>query len=445
MCLGRHTLTGLLCTCGRQFQDWSADYRLFERGRFDATALFAPVRQRVVAALGADQEIVAHVDDTRCRRSGKKVSGVSWQRDPLGPHFRTQFVWANRYLQISLSLPEGPLPCAARAIPVDVQHCPTARKPGRKDGPEVWNQWKRLRQQQRLPLVAAQRLRKLRAELDDDPRAKSKVLVVSFDGGFTNATVVKSPPPNTILIGRIRKDAKLYALPDPSEAKPHGRRRLYGTLLPTPDALRKDPSTPWTTLPAWGAGKRHDFRIKTLSPLRWRGAGERNLRLLIIAPLQYRLSKNSNVLYREPAYLICTDPDLPLEKVLQYYLWRWGIEVNFRDQKTFLGMGEAHVWSEQAVARVPTFIAAAYATLQLAVHAAYGPHGRCLLPNPKWQRHRPDQRITLPQMVKLLRAELWSRALGLPHSSDFATATLDDRNGEQSPTHLQSAVIYAIR
>jgi len=181
--------------------------------------------------------------------------------------------------------------------------------------------------------------------------------LVSLDGGFANITVVRDVPPNTTLIERIGKDAKLYAPPDPAQACRRGRRRIYGAPLPTPEAIRKDETIPWMTVTAWAAGKQHRFRIKTLSPVRWRGAGEQNLRLVIIAPLPYRLSKQSHVLYREPPYLICTDPDLPLEKLLQAYLWRWGIEVDFRDEQTILGMGEAQVSAEKSVALVPVFIA----------------------------------------------------------------------------------------
>jgi len=39
--------------------------------------------------------------------------------------------------------------------------------------------------------------------------------------------------------------------------------------------------------------------------------------------------------------LICTDPDLALEDLLQQYIWRWDIEVNHRDEKTILGVGQA--------------------------------------------------------------------------------------------------------
>lgn len=47
------------------------------------------------------------------------------------------------------------------------------------------------------------------------------------------------------------------------------------------------------------------------------------------------------MLYRQPAFLVCTDPQMTLEDLLQDYLWRWDIEVNFRDEKTIMGVGQA--------------------------------------------------------------------------------------------------------
>jgi hypothetical protein len=48
------------------------------------------------------------------------------------------------------------------------------------------------------------------------------------------------------------------------------------------------------------------------------------------------------MLYREPAYLICTETGLGIEDILQAYIWRWEIEVDFREEKTLLGCGQAH-------------------------------------------------------------------------------------------------------
>ncbi len=72
-------------------------------------------------------------------------------------------------------------------------------------------------------------------------------------------------------------------------------------------------------------------------------------------------SQSNRIIVKEPAYLICFKA--PVEKLLQAYLWRWGIEVNFRDQKTLLGCGQAQVRKEIPCSKVPQFVTAVHATL----------------------------------------------------------------------------------
>jgi len=126
-CLGRHTLSGLLCAAGQQFRDWSAAYRLFERERLDGDALWRVPLGGVLDALPSTSPVVALIDDTLLRKRGRHIAGTSWRRDPLGPHFTDNFIWASRFLQISLALPEHPEAAisAARAIPVDLLHAPS--------------------------------------------------------------------------------------------------------------------------------------------------------------------------------------------------------------------------------------------------------------------------------------------------------------------------------
>ena len=85
----------------------------------------------------------------------------------------------------------------------------------------------------------------------------------------------------------------------------------------------------------------------------------------------YRLRKHSKVLYRKPAYLVCTDATLEIEPLLQHYLWRWDIEVNFRDEKTLLGVGQAQVRHPTSAHAVPALAVAAYALLSLAARNAF--------------------------------------------------------------------------
>src|SRR3989304_8660455 len=158
---------------------------------------------------------------TRCSVSGgARYTGVAG--DPsgegLGPHFRANFVWAQRFLQISVALPAAPAGASqARGVPVDLVHAPSAPRPRKTDSAETWKEYRRQQQSMKVSAAGAQRLAALRQRLNEEAGAKGRPLIMAVDGGFTNRTVFRCPPPNTILIGRIRKDARLFAavLPTP--------------------------------------------------------------------------------------------------------------------------------------------------------------------------------------------------------------------------------------
>jgi hypothetical protein len=82
-------------------------------------------------------------------------------------------------------------------------------------------------------------------------------------------------------------------------------------------------------------------------------------RLIVIAPLRYRKNKNSKLLYLDPAYLLVTRVEVPVAVILQFYFFRWDIDVNIHDEKTTLRVGDAQVRVPESVERNPKFIIAA--------------------------------------------------------------------------------------
>jgi len=73
--------------------------------------------------------------------------------------------------------------------------------------------------------------------------------LVCADATFTNRTVLRDLPPRTILVGRIRKDARLYVPPTAAEENHgRGRHRCYDQLLPTPEQWRRAESVLWQTV-----------------------------------------------------------------------------------------------------------------------------------------------------------------------------------------------------
>lgn len=450
LCLGRRTLTQMLCACGQQFADWSAAYRLFERERFDRGRLWDVAIGGVVEALPEKAPVVALLDDTLLRKRGKKIHGASWRRDPLGPPFSTNFVWANRFLQISLALPEHPeCPVSpARAIPVDLHHAPTPRKPNRRADGEQWRRWRQARAAAAISRQGVVQLQALRDALDRQPGGDQRRLVVCADATFTNRTVLKHLPPRTTLIGRIRKDARLHALPDSDEQpRGRGRNRAYGRRLPTPEQIRRDEAVPWQTVRAFAAGRIFDFEVKVLTPVRWQPAGPTaTLTLLIVRPLAYRLTQDAPLNYRDPVYLISTDPTLSPQEILQAYLWRWEIELNFRDEKTLVGVGKAQVRTPSAVQSIATFLVFAYALLLLAADTNRPLHAP--LARPAWQRPSPKrthQRLTTPQAISLLRASTWADALDSPKKNGFILTSPLERKPWKIENTLKNAVVYAMQ
>jgi hypothetical protein len=446
--LGRRTVADLLVVSGQAFRDWTAAYRLFQKRRVDPQAFFDVVKESVEERLAPDQPFVTPLDDTLVRKAGKKVPGTGWRRDPLGPKFKTQFAWAQRFLQIAVAWPFDSGTGEAGVIPIDFVHAPTPPKLKKNASEEERKRRERERKLTAVTRVAVERLGLLRAWLDRRPGGKTRPLHAVGDGGFTNETVLKGLPARTVFIGRVRKDAKLHFVPTPEDQNPHGRKRTYGRRAPTPEALLRDPGVPFQEVNAFAAGQEHAFRVKTLSPvLSDLNGGRQALRLLVIAPLGYRPKKGSRVLYREAAPLICTDPEWPVEKVVQEFAWRWGIEVNHRDEKTLLGVGEAQVRHPEAAARVPALLVATYALLRVAARLAFGtaplPE---TLPRPKWQRETRRTHASTVELLRHLRAELWGRVLGLAHFSRFATRAPADANGEKYPKpRLDAAALYASR
>ncbi|MBI3192405.1 MAG: hypothetical protein HYZ36_07045 [Pedosphaera parvula] len=437
---GRHTISSMLRAQNRHHLDWSADYRFYALDRFDEDAVFNQIRSRIENALPHARPLVVAMDDSLLRKTGRKIHGVRYLRDPLSPPFQVNLVRGLRVLQISAALPQGS--GRARLIPIDFQPAVLPAKP-RKDAPEPeWQKYKALKAQTNINSVGYQRMAALRQRMDQANPARR--LVVCVDGRFTNKTFLQQIPERTVILGRIRKDSVVHQLPQTQPAL--GRKRKYGPLLPTPEQLLKAPGVPWQTVRAWAAGQVHPFKVKRLGPVVTRlDRAARPVQILVIKPLGYRLTRGGKLLYRQPAYLICTDPQLALEEFLQQFLWRWEIEVNFRDEKTLLGVGQAQVRTEASNQNAPALAVAAYAMLLMASVNAYGKNGvPDRLEQAKWYRRKKKDRATTNELINQLRRELWAEALHPEHFSHFTSRAAPDQKSPKPAVPLAAAAFLSL-
>jgi hypothetical protein len=399
VCVGRRCLSRIIWTQGRQQRSWSSEYFLHSRCRWEPQTLFAGVWRRALPYCPGRLVGVA-VDDTRLRKTGRAIPQARYHRDPLSPPFHVNLLRGLRFLQASLLLPlhrQGNASC--RALPVRFEEAAPLKKPSRKAGTEAWQEYKKLSKLHNLSQRFVQTVAPLRQALDAAGGC-AKLLVLALDGSFCNRTCLRAPRDRTELIARTRKDARLcFRAPQPS-------RRFYALSTFTPEQVRQDESHPWKQTKLFYGGKRRPIRYQEGSQVYWRrGAGQIPLRLFVVAPTPYQKRKSTKLYYRQPAYLLTTDLKHSAPQLLQIYFDRWQIEINHRDEKDTLGVGQAQLWNINAVPKQPVLVVAAYSALLLASLQAFGTQRtQAYAALPRWRRkaHRPS----CLDLVTLLRKEM---------------------------------------
>jgi hypothetical protein len=425
-CLRVHLTSTAICASGRQFQDWSADYRVGSRAPWEPRQLFDVVLDHLPRLLSSPEAaIFAAMDDTILKKTGRHIPGVKILRDPMSPPFHVNLCYGLRFVQISALASPRDSAGPARALPVRFEFAPPANKPKKNASPEDWDRYKEEQKKRTLSLAGVEAMRSLRESLDQRAGMRQRQLIISGDGSYSNRAVLTRLPERTTYIGRVRKDAKLhYPLPASDGKAALGRPRRYGPVAPTPEQILKDDSIAEIKVKCFAAGQLREIKVKVVRAVYWRKAGvDMPLQVVVIQPLGYRLRIGSKLLYRQPAFLICTDPDLDLATLVQAYINRWEIECNHRDEKSLLGVDQSQVWNPNSVRRLPQLQVAGYSLLLLASILTSGfQRSAEYLPLPKWRRK--SIRPSLLDLLALLRDQIFATAARTPFviSDDFVNA-----------------------
>jgi hypothetical protein len=399
VCVGRRTITRIIWANGGAQRNWSSEYFLHSRAKWEPQKLFAPILSKGVG-LCRGPLVGVGVDDTRLHKTGRCIQQAFYQRDPLSPPTHTNLMLGVRFLQASLLVPlhQG-ASASCRALPIRFEESSPVKRPRRNADETLWKEYRLQRKQHNLSTHFVQMMDELRHDLDEAGAAK-KTLVLATDASFGNRTVFGAPRDRTEIIARTRKDAVLC------ERANDGSRRFYALDKFTPEQIRKDDHVPWRTTKLFYGGKRRKVRYKVVGPVYWQGGARRlPLRVLVVAPTPYRKRKSAKLYYRQPAYLLTTDLTHRPKALLQIYFDRWQIEVNHREEKDTLGVGQAQVWNPKSVPRQPVLVVAAYSALLLASLLAFGPfRGEAYAKLPKWRRKA--KRPSCLDLITLLRHEM---------------------------------------
>ena len=385
----RHTVTQLLMSLGLTEQDWSAWYRLFSAGRFQAERASAVVLAETLAHVASDEVYVVAGDGTQTPRSSRKLEGSGWLPNLRTPKFRVGIHAAQRWFNGSWLMPaeEG----YSRAVPL--RWLPAFTDKSRPVAHEPQAEWQ----------AAVVFLAWVRQQLDRAGRAAQTVLMVA-DGHYDNLNLWRALPAGVILLARSAKNRVLYELPTPSTGR--GRPSHYGPRALTPEQLWQQ-RRGWQTVTLLVRRRVRHLQVKVRGPYLRQGAPDRPLMLIVVRG-------KDNPRTRRPPLPFLVNAALnehgqwvlpfPLETLLFWAWQRWEVEVAHRELKSNFGLGHKQCWNPVAAVTSVQWSAWVYALLLLAGYRTWGLTGAPPVPTRWWPG---SGRWSLNTLWRGYRAALW--------------------------------------
>jgi hypothetical protein len=334
----RHTVSSALLIQEDLPKHFSAYHRLFAAARWSLDAIGLALLKLIRHTfLAPDAPVFLVVDDTLCRKRGRRVYGAGMHYDPLLTGRKLSnanrslksrgHCWVVLGLVLQFPFRRGHYYC----LPLLFRLCLNHKSAD-----------KHRRVYRSRPQLAMQMLGKVCSEL---PQVPFHLLVDSAYGG---QQTLRDLPGNCQMTARWILNARLNEpAPPPSGAR--GRRPKRGRALGKSGELL-DPRSDRTELQLYGRHQR--LRVTDVAACLFT-VPERLLRVVASEPL----SEGGRPRSKQRAVYYSTVWAASAQQVLSWYAMRWSIEVTFHDAKQQLGLAQPQGWSERAVRRLaPTLL-----------------------------------------------------------------------------------------
>jgi DDE superfamily endonuclease len=380
---GKRTITAALRVMGLKDEVSYAKYHhVLNRAAWSPLAVAEGLLILLVKTFCPEEKpLVFGIDETIERRWGQKIAARGIYRDPVRSS-ESHFVKASGLRWISLMLLTR-IPWAQHmwALPVMTALAPSER---------YYQQ--RGRRPKSLTERAQQMILQLRRWLPNRP------IVIVGDNTYAALDLLAAcqgvPQPVT-MITRLRLDAALYEPAPPYAGM--GRPRKKGKRLPTPQHYLASPDTSWTSVEmAWYDGQRRLMEIASGTAV-WFHYGKTPV------PIRWVLIRDPQEEYATVA-LLCTDPDIAPQPIVEWFVMRWQLEVTFEESRRHLGLETQRQWSDKAIARSTPLLLGLFSWVTLAAHALHSSTHPVVARQAAWYA---KELPTFSDALALVRQQLW--------------------------------------
>lgn len=399
------TLTSALSLNGKEAdKGFSTTYYAFSKALWDPHAVHLGTLEAAIPLLPPNGPITAALDATMVEKTSPRLFGARFGHNASGPKgIGIQLMLGVPLSHLALIIPTREN-FRASAISIGLDLIPGKKKkrkkgpirdsdplPRRRGRPTKEEAAARAVLEPKLPRatdIGLSQIQWFRATLNE-MGAKDRLAIIATDGAYINKTILAHLPEGVSVVGRARKDARLFTPPSDPDC-------LYGAQLPTPDEIAKDDAFPVSTGRFYYGGDIRELRYKILPhPVIWRFEPKvvGVLRLILLKPIPY-MGPSGKRAYNSNYYVLTNDLTSPVEVLIQAVLDRWQIEVLHRELKHDIGLGEDQCRNPQSMARVPSMVAATYALVKVAALRLYGPNREeaVFQSFPRWRQYLEKSR-----------------------------------------------------
>ena len=337
---GTHAVTQALVVTGvAERRHHEAFHRLFSRGAWQPDTLGRWLLASVLRLVPTDQPIHVVVDDTLAPKKGAEVFGIGSHLDAVRSTRKHRvFCFGHCWVVLAVRV-AVPFSSRVWALPLLFR---------------LYRNKKECRAKGHLYRKKTELAREL-LDLFLSWVGERRV-VLAADSAYCNSTVTRGTPQSVVLVGAMRPDAVLTALPAAEPGPRKGRTRIRGNTLPKPIALARDAEQPWRSCQALLYGQRRRVQYKECFAQWYRACGAQLLHLVVVrvatGEIQCRV-------------FFSTDPTLSVRQILEGYSGRWSIEVAFKNLKQHLGFADSSARKRAAVERMAPFVGLTYTILVL--------------------------------------------------------------------------------
>ncbi len=335
---GRRTVTHiLLMGDGLKIKTFSCYHRFFSQARWTVDSIGRVIITMALKFIPQDAPIVAAIDDTLNRKTGKRIWAAGMHHDPiLSTGKRCVFSFGHNWVVLSIQLCFAFAPDKVWSLPILMRLYRRKQKPGRPRGERKAIGQARPGEYRTRPQLASEMIALLASWLPD------RTIRVVGDSEYAGKSISRNLPDCVHLTSRMVMNAALYDQPSKRRKGELGAPRKKGKRLASPVELAKSEKVRWTKTRAMLYGRRVRVWYKSCTALWYNSAGTRRLRIVVVRDPSGR---------RKDDCFFSTDLSLSAKAILELFAMRWPLEVAFYNAKQFLGLEDPQNRTPQAVQR----------------------------------------------------------------------------------------------